>query len=449
MSKLLTFIHRLRRYRGFTLVELMVVIVIISILAFGSLGLVNFIFDANIRSSQTLDQQTTAQDSFAFLSSRLGAAQKPVGAANDSGQRINNVSIAGDQLIFNTGGRCTRIWYAAWAEQIRTRISDSCNDQAVKPVRGPNQVASNPIPGNDYIASSESDPDYDSALDTPFGADGSGAGHSGIFSIADGIVSARPTNADASVYPDDPLQVFRYKDFDYKEITTIDSEANSSSSNTWYDDLSNRNDIDAVIVSEYILPISASGLARIASHAYQQTITLEQVGGGGGSCSATQGIVLDHVRVDGEATGVWRALAGSASETVRRADAGDYLESADINTQEAWIKFNGEVAVQPNSGVVDGWKLKIELLRNGTPVISGGDGRYSYTFTEKKIIPSDGIVSGPFLGSFSIPTESDEPSSTVYSLRVEITNDGPDTLYYSTARSKMFLDYAVVGKNTP
>lgn len=258
----------LREQRGFTLIEVMIVIVILAVLTAGSLSLVTFIFDSNIRSGQILNQQATVQESFGFMTARLAKVSPPIGTLNSTGAKINPLSIAGDQVMFRSNGLCVRVWYAKWAEQIRAKTSASCTSAAIALVRGPNQT---PIRGGNKAQPGDSD--YDVALDTD-----PGPGANAPFVIAGGVIPTRPSNANTNVYPNASLRVFNYQDLsqvaiDENSSNGINPQAKSDSVSTWYNTIGNRDNIGNMIVTEYVVPVTPAGVSsRVAAQAYQRTV---------------------------------------------------------------------------------------------------------------------------------------------------------------------------------
>ena len=150
---MLTRIRKLRRQEGFTLIEMMIVVTILGILATVSATLVSVLFTANLRSSQAGSQQTTIENTFGFLSSRVALVQYGGVGVGDGGTSIDPLSLAGDQILFTSSFRspdgsssteevCFRLSYLAALGEIRvSSLPGACSSQgneAILPRRGPN-----------------------------------------------------------------------------------------------------------------------------------------------------------------------------------------------------------------------------------------------------------------------------------------------------------------------
>lgn len=140
-------LHRLRAQRGFTLVELLVVMTILSILSMGGYYLLS-----NFLSSQLkVQNQHVLYDESADINAYLFEKGYSMSAYDIATNPLNpgsirSVSVAGDQLswcytLANNGDRwCTRIFYVArWRRLYQVTAPEQAYVH-ILPVRGPNQT---------------------------------------------------------------------------------------------------------------------------------------------------------------------------------------------------------------------------------------------------------------------------------------------------------------------
>lgn len=160
-----------------TLVEMMVVVVILGIISAVSVTLITTILDSNLRTVQTMAQQTTIENTFGYLNSKFADTRRgQLGYAE--GGSIDPLSVAGDQLLFsseNGSGQstCYRLMYFQELKQIRVATrSGSCENQtqsanSVLPRRGPNEnvgTTENPR----YFISDPGNSLFDPAIDSAY-----------------------------------------------------------------------------------------------------------------------------------------------------------------------------------------------------------------------------------------------------------------------------------------
>jgi type II secretory pathway pseudopilin PulG len=143
---------------------MLVVILIVGILIGGGATFLISLFNASARSFQSFQQQTTLQQATGFISSRLNAmtSSDDIGTTINTGSVnagigitvncstspadcINPLSVAGDQLVFQSQGTCYRLYYIQSSQQLDVAsdapISGSCTGTPIDPVRGPNEIA--------------------------------------------------------------------------------------------------------------------------------------------------------------------------------------------------------------------------------------------------------------------------------------------------------------------
>ena len=450
----------LQRKDGFTLVELMVTVVILGILGAATVTLITSIFESNIRSQQRLDQVTQVESLFGFMSSRIAVAQRPIGATKTSGcsngdpSCIEPLSIAGDQMMFFSGGNCYRIMYVKQPPgttgdkqgQIWAAISSNCEDSSIFPKRGPNEVINGKGPGGFAQDDVEH---YDKALDDP-------ASH---IVLAKNIDNNRPSNA-PSDYPD-PLRVFAYRDESNKDLNATSSHPNNYACSTggqvpsgsgselvncavsdWYNTFSHKDDIMSVDFTAYVA--AALEQPPVADLVYQQNFSFQQVCSiGGGLTSLTKGVAV----IQGQAVGLsgQADLTSSLSEVKLNSAGSQFLRSGPITTQTAWLRYQGQITVKniPATGA----QVKVELYKisdNEADAIADGITSNPQTFSLAHQVGASGETI-PLNGAFKLPEGSDSPTDK-YQVRVLInqSNGSPGT--YSLDPGELFLNWQAVSR---
>lgn len=420
----------IRSEAGYSLVELVVVMAMMSILALGSMSLITAIFDTNIKSAQIFDQQTEIQTAFGYMNSHIQSASRPIGRATTLGTSIDPLTIAGDQVIFEANGTCYRLFYLKQEEQIRVKVAASCNDSSIKPVRGPNQQAL-----NGTLHAGQGDADYDPALDIPLGEPGSS------FVLARGVVPEKPGTAPAGAPA--PLQVFNYL-ADDENTLQVDAEASNAPSghSSFYNNSANRAQVAGIQVWTYIEP-TVNGGARISAKAHSQKIWIGPTTQSSVSIIATPspGTVLSRGRIDGaNSSANWIAIGtSSAWTTIRRSNtSGDNLETPLITSANAWIEYEGQLVLRSQNGAATVTaEIRAELLKNGASVATGRG-----TF----ISPTGNVSvarAHPFTGQFQIPVGTASASDN-YRVRISVRNlDALNSLGYSTDMSHEWLSWRV------
>lgn len=303
------------------------VILIISIIGLVTVSITTSLFNSNIRAGQFLNQQTTIESFYGFMSSRLSVAQRgqiglsscrpatggvpitnPTNAQLDAACNnstnvtmptgvpghqytecqtvsatcktiVSPLSVAGDQIIFQSGGLCYRIFYLdedikngsnviKQGDTLNAAVGSSCDE--VWPVRGPNELQDQQSSG---------DPDYDPVLDTA----------SGSFVLAYGIQSEKPQGATGtvSVPATDPLVPLAYLDSADTQYAVSDSPGRTDAVDAFYIPTGAQNDDPQEILNEiYSLSatayVSAPGVddntnIRIGDRYYQQSFFLNQL----------------------------------------------------------------------------------------------------------------------------------------------------------------------------
>ena len=448
----------LKRKDGFTLVELMVTVVILGILGAATVTLITSIFESNIRSQQRLDQVTQVESLFGFMSSRIAVAQRPIGATKTSGcpngasSCIEPLSIAGDQMMFFSGGNCYRVMYVKQPPgttgdkqgQIWASISSNCEDSSIFPKRGPNEKIGGQGPG-DFAADS---PYYDKALDLPVGSTDA------HIVLAKNINNSRPLNA-PSDYPN-PLRVFAYRDESNKDLNATSPHPNNYACSTggavptgncavsdWYNTFSNKDEIMSVDFTAYVA--AALEQPPVADLVYQQNFSFQQICSVGGTLTGTtKGITTTQGETPGASSGDV-ALSSAAFSDVKISSTGSsYLRSSNITTQNAWLRYQGQVTVKniPATGA----QVKAELYKisDGNADALSSIARNSSTFSLAHAVGSLG-ESIPLNGAFKLPEGSDSPSDS-YQVRVTIKQNGGTAGTYSLDPGELFLTWQVVSR---
>jgi prepilin-type N-terminal cleavage/methylation domain-containing protein len=428
-----------RDERGFTLIEVLVVIAMIGILTGVTISLIIALFDSNIRAGEYLDQQTTIETMYGFMASRLATAQRPVALTKGSGnsQTVDPLSISGDQLVWESpDGLCYRVFYVKRLDQIRATVATTCTDPKVKPVRGPNQKAAN---GTDVAQ--PTDPDYDIALDKPLGQEDSS------FILASSVSRVPPANAPQGAT--NPLVFLTPLGDDNLPLAVDDEASNSSNPNNhsdWYDSAANREDVASFDVTAYVDPSVGEGAPRVPSRYYRQNISLQQVCNvpGAGTTGATPGSVVEHLRVDGDPSGGWQTLAANAGgyDILATNGSGDPLQSGQITSQNVWLNFNGAVTVR---NVTGSFEIKAELMKadTGDPdfsAVADKNGRSKFIYSSGVSYSAAQTV--PFAGNFQLPGAGAQ-ADTQYIVRISIGKHS-NSLDYTTKIDSEFLDYQAI-----
>ena len=358
-ARLQHYLSGLRRERGVTIIEMVVVCLILGIVGTASMMLMISVFDSQIRASQYLDQQTTIESYYGFMASRLATTQKgdvglpyckPLrGDANTvcediaaTDKRFNNkckadaeangncktivdpLTVSGDQLVFRSGGFCYRIFYINTVdsfpdkpelqlEQIRAAVSTDCNE--IAPRRGPSEA-----PGQGKPA----DPIIDELYDQSPAALRS-------FPLANHIIRERPAYASADA--PNPLEIFRFygagddtaqvPNGEFAPSTGIATKAQYADAGKqlnqiplFYRDVSNRGKLAFVKGFAYISPVEhGSRLARVSDRPYSQVFALTQVcdvsgSGGGDGGGLTPGTMFEAQTIRPNSTNESNWVAG-------------------------------------------------------------------------------------------------------------------------------------------
>lgn len=211
--------------RGFTLVELIVVMAVASILMVGMVSM----FDSMDRAVRRVDrigqQQTTFTQVASFLDNRLSGADKTLGVAGANPPAINPVSMAGDQIVFTRGSKCYRLFYIESSKELRMAAASSCS--TIEPTRGPNDPNGGSPP---------SDPVLDGSVAS--------------FVLASNISPTPPAGSSGS----DPLRPFTFYDSNNNILTGSSGPSNTASrtsTNTFYNSSGNRSVVSAIKTTIY------------------------------------------------------------------------------------------------------------------------------------------------------------------------------------------------------
>lgn len=132
--------RRARSPRGFTLIEVLVVLSILGVMATLSVSIIESQLNGEIRQRQTSAQAVGQAQLVSWMSGRLARATS-VGLPDGAGG-IDPLTLAGDQIVFTTpDGACHRLLFIEAEHQLRARTSASgCDAPGFRPSRGPNQA---------------------------------------------------------------------------------------------------------------------------------------------------------------------------------------------------------------------------------------------------------------------------------------------------------------------
>jgi hypothetical protein len=267
-----------------SLIEMVVVVALIGVVSSAVLVVLSSIYDGALRTNTRLEQIARSEDVLGGVNALLsrvrpdegGAANGALGIQTDGLGTFNGrvpatpagvlpPSLAGDQLVFQSGGQCFRLFYRADQQILWLGITDTCADQTnAGALRGPNQTGA--------ILSGF----YDPVLDA-LGAATERVDVPGLvaYPLARGVV---PINDQT------PIFTYRYPDL---SAAATDREALLGSSNGFYagaSGLEQRTLISALEVQFAVLgnPDLPVAQQSISPKEYRQTIYLNQ------SCSVVQ-----------------------------------------------------------------------------------------------------------------------------------------------------------------
>jgi flagellar basal body rod protein FlgG len=183
----------------------------------------------------------------------------------------------------------------------------------------------------------------------------------------------------------------------------------------------------------------------VADLVYQQNFSFQQVCSVGGTLtSTTKGIATTQGETSGASAGDV-ALSSTAFSDVKISSTGSsYLRSSNITTQNAWLRYQGQVTVKniPATGA----QVKAELYKisDGNADALSSIARNSSTFSLAHAVGSLG-ESIPLNGAFKLPEGSDSPSDS-YQVRVTIKQNGGTAGTYSLDPGELFLTWQVVSR---
>jgi type II secretory pathway pseudopilin PulG len=229
------------RERGSSLIEMCMVIAIMGIIALASTTLMLGMFGSQAR-AQVMDQQLNEGSRILdYAKSNLESATIGDCGLTEQGNsaRIEETSLAGDQIICSTSNECFRLMYIARSHELKVAITNSSDCSPISPRRGPNQM----INGGYQIANA-ADPLFDPVLDNP----GALPAGSTVFTLAEDLVLTENGSVDTANHP-----LFSFKDLGDSALSpTPDNQAVSSSSNGLYQSSFNLDRISAIEISGYL-----------------------------------------------------------------------------------------------------------------------------------------------------------------------------------------------------
>ena len=199
--------------------------------------------------SQRLSRDLDIGEFYGFMRATLAQADS-IGLADGSG--VEPLSIAGDQFIFQTGRACYRVFYIERLKEIRASTADSCSSPAIQPTRGPNELFSDEDSNGDSFLE-PGDPHFDPAIDSAAETYGQICLDQCAFASTARLRGVLPAT-DAGV----PITVFGFKLADQVATAGVDTNADSSSENAWYDDPDNAGGIACVHVTTNVEPIAVA-----------------------------------------------------------------------------------------------------------------------------------------------------------------------------------------------
>jgi prepilin-type N-terminal cleavage/methylation domain-containing protein len=435
MSRLEKFRARVHRDDGFTLIEMLITISIMSIMMVVSISAVAILFESQTQSMNQFAQQQTMQETSGFFNSRLGAAST-IALKDDSS--AYPLSISGDQLVFVSSGKCYRVFYVKDSKQLRYKVADDCAD--LTPTRGPNESGSSPADG---------------VLDS--------ASASNV--LAQNVVSTPTSNAPAG--SPDPLQVFTYLDADGNVIQDgPDSAASSTATHSaWYDVTDNLEDIKAVNITLYLAQGSGS---KTSQRYFQTTIYLGQIPasfnpGGSGTTYVGQQTV-QGLDATSSTTAFYTLPSGGGNYNMRLNAATDQpiLETEVLPTGNVDVNYDGFLTLTAPDSSPRTIRIRVYLLRADS---SGNNFEIRDSFGIDNVTgPPNGPVTEvtddfsagkkvSFSGSYSLPFRTTQDASTQYKLRVFAENttteqsDSSKNFTYSTKSNELNLHYTATARS--
>lgn len=241
---------------GVSVIELLVVITIASAISASMLVLITTTYSSIIRSSQSMDKQSSIEELYGYLTARIGSSTKiglargttknPVDVADET---VLRASISGDQFFINSKwgagesveNYCIRIFHSNELKQVRAAImSGECSGvkesnagsrppEDIYPYRGPNSTygqmgfgtSQKPLPSGKTLTDrieyglSPTDPDYDPVLDDP---------------SIDNVETSKSIVLAENIDSNDNTPIFSYKDIT-GIFRTVDNTAPSPTNN--------------------------------------------------------------------------------------------------------------------------------------------------------------------------------------------------------------------------
>jgi prepilin-type N-terminal cleavage/methylation domain-containing protein len=340
-------LRSLSRGKGFTIIEMMVVVALIGFLSAISVSLITLLFQSNIRAAQSANQQNSIEVFYGFLASKLSyvnASDMGIPVPGDPGE-VKADSLASDQMLFTyvddfDGATCYRIMYIKATDEIRlASYPQRCSTPGnpLRPKRRPNQAVTGDKTSDGFATPDNAlfDPALDAQSSSSAVQDEVAAKGVSVYTMAAGIRDGSAYGTDEKdwplsypknrgKYPLEPLALFSYLKSNGEKIEANDGVMNIAGSST----------LNSILVQSFTSASADPGQdAIIADRFYEQKffigqlcpIAPENISSGGGSSGGSEITNYEELPL---LPGVDYTIEATASD----ADAAFSLQGNDFQT---------------------------------------------------------------------------------------------------------------------